>query len=182
MSNVAIRNFIQKVYKPIAAWINTNVATKTELGQNADEHLHPVDISSLTPSSTFGKNSVIGINGVLYRATKATSNMPVTLTVLNGAFVYHSVNGKIAFVVSDETLNSDWEIFTDASIEYWVASLNAALANKQDSIDDLSTIRSNATGAVKKADTYTYNNQSYTVDSMLTELAKFMSKTVVTQG
>jgi len=157
-------------------------ATKTELSQNAGEHLHPVDVNSLTPSSTFTKNAVIGINGVLYRATQAVSNLPVTLTVLNGAFVTHSVNGKIAFVIADETLNSGWEIFTDASIEYWVNSLNAALANKQNVIDDLSTIRSNASGAVKKADTYTYNNQSYTVDAMLTELAKFMSKTVVTQG
>lgn len=180
--STALRSFIQKIYKPIAVWIYTNVATKTELGQNADEHLHPVDINSLTPSSTFGKNSVIGINGVLYRAKQNTNNLPVVLTVLNGSFVTHSVNGKIAFVIADETLNSAWEIFTDASIEYWVASLNTALAGKQDVINDLSTIRSNASGAVKLTDTYSHNGASYSVDAMLKELVKFMSKTVVTQG
>ena len=42
----------------------------------ADDMLHPVAVSSMTPSSTFVKNAVIGINGVLYRSTKATSNLP----------------------------------------------------------------------------------------------------------
>jgi len=182
MSNVALRSFIQKIYKPIAAWIYANGATKTELGLNADEHLHPVDITSLTPSSTFGKNSVIGINGVLYRALQATSNLPVVLLVQDGAFVVNTVNGKISFSVSDPTLNSDWEIFTDASIEYWVQSLNTALASKQDTISDLETIRSNATAAVKLTDTYTLNGSQYTVADLLQAVVNLMPKTLVHQG
>ena len=182
MSNVALRSFIQKIYKPIAAWIYANGATKTELGLNADEHLHPVDITSLTPSSTFGKNSVIGINGVLYRALQATNNLPVVLTVQDGAFVVNIINGKISFSVSDPTLNSDWEIFTDASIEYWVQSLNTALASKQDTISDLETIRSNASAAVKLTDTYTLNGSQYTVADLLQAVVNLMPKTLVHQG
>lgn len=148
----------------------------------ADAALYPVDVNTLTPSSTFVKNAVIGINGVLYRAKKATSNLPVTLTVQDGAFVIHTVNGKIAFVVSSSTLNADWEIFTDASVEYWIESVNAALAAKQDAISDLATIRSNATAAVKKTDQYTVGGVSYSADDLLQEVANFMSKTIVVQS
>lgn len=146
------------------------------------EFLHPVNVNSLTPSSTFVKNAVIGINGVLYRSIKATSNFPVTLTTNNGAFVVHTINGKIAFVVSDSTLNSDWEVFTDASIEYWVAQINASLGNKQDTIADLSTIRSNASDAVKKSDQYMVGNVAYSVTDLLQAVANLMNKTVVVRG
>ena len=176
MSNVAktsLLAFLQKVYKPIYVWAKANLATKTELATNAAEHLHPVDISSLTPSSTFAKNSVIGINGVLYRSTQQTSNFPVTLTVQDGAFVTHTVNGKMAFVVSSPTINSGWEIFTDASIEYWIASINQSIA-------DISTIRSNASSAIKPTDVVTYGGTDYTVSTLLSEVAKLMNKTVVT--
>lgn len=143
--------------------------------------LRPVNVNTLTPSSTFLENSVIGINGVLYRSTQATSNLPVTLTVQNGAFVTHTVNGKLAFVVSDPTINSGWEIFTDASIEYWIESVNALLGSKQDSISDISDIRSNSQNAVKKLDEYTSGNVTYTVTELLQSVADLMSKTLVTQ-
>lgn len=139
-----------------------------------NEILHPVDISTLTPSSTFRKNAVIGINGVLYRSKNATSHFPVVLSTEGNAFVVNTVNGKIAFVVSDATVNSDWEIWTDAGIEYWVESINAAIA-------DIATIRSNASSAVKPTDTITYNGTNYTVSSLLNEMAKLMNKTVVIQ-
>jgi hypothetical protein len=144
--------------------------------------LHPVNVASLTPSSTFLKNAVIGINGVLYRSTKDTSNLPCTLVVQDGAFVTYTVNGKIAFVTSNATPNTDWEIFTDASIEYWVESINTALAAKQDAINDLATIRSKATSAVQPTDTYTVNGQQYTVAEMLQALATLMPKTVIVNG
>lgn len=144
--------------------------------------LHPMSVASLTPSSTFVKNAVIGINGVLYRSTAATSNLPCTLVVQDGAFVTHSVNGKIAFVVSNATPNTDWEIFTDASIEYWVESINAALAAKQDAINDLANIRSKANSAVQPTDKYTINGQEYTVSDLLQAVASLMPKTVVVNG
>lgn len=173
---------MQKLYKPIYVWAKANLATKTELSQNEAEHLHPISISSLTPSSTFGKNSVIGINGVLYRSTQETSNFPVTLVVQDGAFVTNVVNGKVAFVVADPTIKSGWEIFTDASIEYWVEALNAALSSKQGTISDIETIRSNSSAAVKPSDTYQVGNVSYTVDELLQAVANLMSKTVVVQN
>lgn len=185
MSNVvhtAILALLQKLYKPIARWALATLATKTELSQNEADHFHPVNISSLTPSSTFGKNSVIGINGVLYRSLRATSNFPVVLTVQDGAFVVDLVNGKKSFVVSDPTVNQDWEIWTDASIEYWVESLNAALSSKQSTISDIDSIRSNASAAIKPSNVYTVNNVEYTVDELLQAVASLMNKTVVIQS
>ena len=92
------------------------------------------------------------------------------------------LGGKVALVIADETLDQDWEVFTDASIEYWVASINALLAQKQDTISDLSTIRNNASNALKPTDIYTYNGVSYTIDDMLKDLVKLMPKTVVTKN
>lgn len=147
-----------------------------------DSILRPIDIRTLTPSSTFVKNAVIGINGVLYRSVRATSNFPVTLTVEGNAFVVNIVNGKIAFVVSDPTINQDWEIFTDASIEYWVEQINTALAGKQATISDIDTIRSNASAAIKTTSEYTAGNVTYTATQLLQAVADLMNKTVVVQN
>lgn len=148
----------------------------------SDEYsLHPVNVDTLTPSSTFVKNAIIGINGVIYRSKQATSNFPVVLTTESGAFVTHTVNGKIAFVVSDPTIHQDWEVFTDAAIEYWVESLNTALAAKQDAISDLEAIRSNAQAAIKPTDQYSVDNVTYSVNDLLQAVANLMSKTLVTE-
>ena len=60
--------------------------------------MRPVNINTLTPSSTFLLGDIIGINGILYRANKNTSSLPVTFATEDGDFVTHSVNGYIAFV------------------------------------------------------------------------------------
>jgi len=122
--------------------------------------LLPVDISTLTPASTFQKNAVIGINGVLYRATGATQNLPCTLTVQDGQFVVNIVNGKMAFVVTDAAPNEGWEVFTDASIEYWISQLNARIT-------------------ALEGETYTANGQQYTRQQLLQAVAELMSSKVV---
>ena len=155
------------------------VISKTILGLIEDSKLNPVNINTLTPSSTFHKNDIIGINGVIYRAKKDTANFPVVLVVEQGAFVVHTVNGKIAFVVSNPTINQDWEIFTDAAIEYWVESLNAALAAKQNAIADLEEIRSNSQNAIKATDEYVVNGVGYPVSALLQAVANLMSSTIV---
>lgn len=122
--------------------------------------LLPVDISTLTPASTFPKNAVVGINGVLYRATDATQNLPCTLTVQDGQFVVSIVNGKMAFTVTDPAPNEGWEVFTDASIEYWISQLNARIT-------------------ALEGETYTANGQQYTRQQLLQNVAELMSRTVV---
>ncbi len=122
--------------------------------------LHPVDINSLTPTSTFVKNAILGINGVIYRSKQATSHFPVSLVVDNDAFVIQTIDNKIVFTVSSNTVHSDWEQWTDAAIEYWKAQLDArvsALENK----------------------TVTYNGVTYTADELLTAMAQLMQRTVV---
>ena len=131
--------------------------------------LLPVDISTLTPASTFPKNAVIGINGVLYRATAATQNLPCTMTVQNGAFVVNIVNGKRSFVVTDPTPNPGWEIFTDVSVEYWISQLNTLIAQKA-SVSDV------------MAAEVTYGSTKFTVGQLLQQVAKLMARTVVVSG
>lgn len=157
--STTLRSFVQKIYKPIAEWIHDNVATKTELSSNANEHLYPVNINSLTPSSTFVKNAIFGINGVMYRAKANTSNFPVTLTIDNNQFVFDVVNGKKSFVIDDPTVNSDWEVWTDAGIEYW-------LSLKADVADVL-------------AAEITKDGKTFTVRQLLEAIVPFMGKTVV---
>ena len=106
----------------------------------------------------------------------------MTLAVENGAFVVNVINGKISFVITNNTLNSAWEVFTDASIEYWVNSINTALASKQDTISDLATIRQNAEAAIKATDTYTLNGSTYTADDLLRAVLNLMPKTLVSEG
>ena len=157
------------------------VLSKTILDLIEDSKLNPVNINTLTPSSTFRKNAVVGINGVLYRSTAATSNLPCTLVVQDGAFVVNIVNGKKAFVVSNGAPNQDWEIWTDAAIEYWIESITTALNGKQATISDLSTIRSNAQNAVKPTDTFTAGGTDYQVSELLQAVANLMANTIVTQ-
>lgn len=166
-SATGIRGFLVKLYKPIYLWAKATFAT-------TDEVLHPVNVMTLTPSSTFVKNALIGINGVLYRSTQATTNLPCTMVVENGAFVVETVNGKIAFVVTDPTPNAGWEIFSDASTEYWLEQFNQ-------SISDLSVIRTKANSALQTDSQVTYNGTTYSVGTLLEEMAKLMDKTVVTQ-
>lgn len=141
----------------------------------------PVDVSSLTPSSKYVRNAVIGINGVIYKAVRATQNHPCTMVVQDGKFVTKTVNGKKAFVISDPTPNTDWIVWTDAGIEYWIASISTALDSKQDAISDLATIRQNASQAIRHDTEYRVGNVTYTADVLLQALAESMESVFVTQ-
>ncbi len=125
--------------------------------------LHPVNINSVTLTSTFVKNSIIGINGVIYHSTTATENLPCTLVTQDGALVVNTINGKTAFVVSDPTPNTGWEIWTDAAIEYWVNSINTRLT-------------------ALEGMTITYGDHTYTATQLLTAMAELMEKTMVVTG
>jgi len=87
-------------------------------GPKGDSYLIPVDMDSLTTSSTFVQSNVIAINGVFYRAKRNTSSFPITLMTQGGNFLYNEINGHRAYIVADYTINTDWEIWTDAGIDY----------------------------------------------------------------
>ena len=147
----------------------------------ADAALYPVNVNTLTPSSTFVKNAIIGINGVIYRSKKATSNLPVTLQVSGGAFVVETINGKIAFVVTNSTVNADWEVWTDAAIEYWIAQL-AARATALETADTALAARITAleTAIQQRPASITYGGVQYSATDLLTAIASLMTKQVVT--
>lgn len=126
----------------------------------ADAALYPVKISSVTPTSTFKKGAIMGVDGIIYHATQDTNNLPCTLLVQDGAFVVHTVNGKTSFVVTDPTPNSGWEAWTDAAVEYWINSLDTRIT----ALEGL---------------TITYGGHTYTMTALLTEMAKLMDKNIV---
>lgn len=151
----------------------------TDIGDLADGTLYPVDVSALTPATTFRKNAIVGINGVLYRAKTATADFPVTLTVSGGEFVTNTVGGKTAYVVSDATLSSDWEVWTDVAIEYWTAQLNAratALEAAQAALAQRTTSLENLLSPV------TYGGQTYQIQDLFNAMAQLMPRTVVVQS
>jgi len=160
-----LRTTLSQFWSSITAVFATKQQVTDGLAGKAslDDILHPVNVNTLTPTSTFVANAIIGINGVIYRAKQATSHFPVPLVIDNNAFVVQNIDGKIVFTVSSNTIHQDWEQWTDAAIEYWKAQLDArvsALENK----------------------TITYNNKTYTVNELLTAVAQLMERTVVING
>ena len=88
-------------------------ATKTELTAAT---IIPVNLEEMTPQTTFVKNNILFINGVGYRAKQNTTHFPVVLATDGGQFVVDIVDGAPAYVISDYTLDEDWEIWGDASL------------------------------------------------------------------
>lgn len=109
-----------------SAAVASSYATKQEMTQAA---IIPVNLDEMTPTSTFIRNSILFINGVGYRAKQNTTHFPVVLLTDGGQFVVNIVNGAPAYVVSDYTLDEDWEIWGDAGIPQ-------TLANMQQDLDD----------------------------------------------
>jgi hypothetical protein len=157
--------------------VASDIATIAEIAAP----LHPVNINTLTPSSTFVANAIIGINGVIYRAKQATSHFPVVLETSGGALVVQVINGKKSFVVSDPTVHSDWEQWTDAAIEYWISQL-AARATSLENADVALASRITAleTALQSRPGSITYGGVEYSASDLLTAMASLMTKTVVT--
>lgn len=151
--------------------------------------LIPVDVDSLTPSTTFVKNNILGIDGVMYRAKRNTSEFPVVLLVEDGHIVYdEDENGNKAFVVDDYTLSEDWEIFTDASIpralELMAEQQSNFMEEEQAAMSSFENeIRISVAGVIKSTDKITASSgQQYTVRQILQAMAELMDKTVVYDG
>ena len=56
-------------------------------GGGGSSRINPVNIETLTPSSTFAEGDAIAFNGVIYRATGATDNFPIPLVISGNNFV-----------------------------------------------------------------------------------------------
>lgn len=134
--------------------------------------LLPVDVTTLQPTGNqFPKNAALVINGVFYRASRATSQLPCTFMVddQTGQFVVDTVDGESAFVVSDPTPNSDWQAWSDARPKYWIAQTDQRLSALETMLAGISP------------NGITLNGTTYTLQQLLEALATLMGKTVVTK-
>lgn len=159
--------------------VATTYATKQEV---SDAILIPLNMEQLTPSSTFVKNNVLGINGILYRAKQNTSEFPVTVVTDRGRFVYDTDKyGNKAYVVSDYTLSQAWEKWSDAGINYSLSVIDSRLSyfNNLQIALRLTQIESLLRNIQQTLGDVTVDGQTYTVRGILTELAKLMDKDVV---
>ena len=173
----------------------TELATKASLTQLDDASLYPVDVSSLTPSTTFRKGSVIGINGVLYRAAADTTYLPFTLVVQDGAFVTVEVGGIDVFIIADPTLNLPWKPWTDASVQAHLTDLDLRLSTLEtmnykgriEAIEEanktisqtLALHESRITAVEARTQSVTYNGHTYTLQQIMEQVAKLMETTVI---
>ena len=146
----------------------------------------PVDLDSMTPQTTFQKNSILFINGVGYRAKKDTTHFPVVMVVEQGQFVVDIVDGAPAYWVSDYTLDSDWEVWGDASVK---RTLNQMQEDLDESIEQMESDQAafiqEATTIVRQAlklNTLIANSagtKQYNVLTLLQAVADLMDSTIV---
>lgn len=99
-----------------------------EAERNGGFMLYPVELASISTTSVFQKNSIICIDGVVYRAKQQTSNLPVVLVAENNRFITQVVNGYTVFIKANNTLSSDWEVWLDASSDFRYKSIEARVA------------------------------------------------------
>ena len=172
------------------AGIPSTYATKTEV---TNATIIPIDIDNMTPTMTFEKNSILGINGIMFRAVVDTDEFPVVLLVQDGHIVYdEDENGNKAFVVSDWTQSEDWEIWTDASIprtlqqmtddqEDFMAQEQADMADfKQEIRNDAAQLIVLAAQSIKPGTKITSSSGTeYTAETLLVALADLMESTIV---
>ena len=101
------------------------------LFQNGYNNLFPVpaDVSQLSIDSTFRANELVAINGVIYRATQNTSNLPVLPVIEKDpetdeyVLVIDNVNGFDVLVVADYTVQPGWEVWLDLGVRYMLSWL-----------------------------------------------------------
>lgn len=120
----------------------------------------PVDEEALTPSSTFVKGNVVGINGTFYYCTADTSNFPVVLLTQGNAFVVNTIDGKRCFIVSNNTLQTGWMLWSDASVEYQLANFQQQINGKQNTLTFDSTPTANSNNPVTSTGIKTYVDYS----------------------
>lgn len=159
--------------------------------------LIPVDVSAMTPSSTFVKNSVIGINGVFYKAKRATSNLPFDLVSQGDAFVTQYVGGVELFIIADSTLNGDWMPWSDSSLQghindldlrmsaiesiNWNGRITALEGDRADIYSKLGLHSSQLVALQAATQSVTYNGHTYTLQQIMAQMAKLMEEVVVIQ-
>ena len=162
-------------------------------GKSADDILIPINIEDVTPTTTFLKNSTLGIDGVMFRAIRDTDEFPVVLLVEDGHIVYdEDEEGRKAFVVSDWTQSDDWEIWSDASIprtlDNMTAQQEAFMTNEQADMAAFKTeIRNDAAAllvianqSIKPGTKITSSGGTqYTVQQLLEAMAELMNKKIV---
>lgn len=112
-------------------------AVTDRISQEGGYALLPVDESTLSPSSTFVKNAIICIDGVIYKAKKETNTLPFNFMADDGKFVVQTILGHTCFVKVSNTINSDWEVWIDASCDLRFKQLEERVARLETIINSL---------------------------------------------
>lgn len=90
-------------------------AVADEIAQQGGYAIIPVNESTIGPSTTYNKNAVLCLDGVIYKANKNTQNLPFPMVVEDGKILTVTLYGKTVLVRASNTKSADWDVWIDAS-------------------------------------------------------------------
>lgn len=86
-----------------------------QISQQGGYAIIPVDESSISPTATYPMNSVLVLDGVIYKAKKDTQNLPFPMVVEDGRILTVTLYGKTVLVRASNVKSADWDVWLDAS-------------------------------------------------------------------
>lgn len=99
--------------------------------------LIPVNESTLTTTTVFLLNSIICINGVVYKANKQTQTLPFPVVIQGNKFVTQTKYGKTCLVLSSNVKSADWDVWIDASNDVRFKTLEERVARLEAIVNSL---------------------------------------------
>lgn len=99
--------------------------------------LIPVNESTLTTTTVFLFNSIICINGVVYKANKQTQTLPFPVVIQGNKFVTQTKYGKTCLVLSSNVKSADWDVWIDASNDVRFKTLEERVARLEAIVNSL---------------------------------------------
>ena len=111
------------------------------LGQSGDigggSSINPINMDDLTPINLFNVGDAIAYNGVIYRATEVTSNLPLTFVVQGEEFVVSNYKDLYAYVVADDTIQEGWEVWLDTGMQFYIENFQDRISQAERDIATL---------------------------------------------
>ena len=112
-------------------------AVAEQIAQEGGYAIVPVNESMIGPTATYEKNSILCLDGVIYKANKQTQNLPFPMVVEDGKILTVVLYGKTVLVRASNTKSADWDVWIDASNDIRFKTLEERVARLETIINSL---------------------------------------------
>lgn len=112
-------------------------AVAEQIAQEGGYAIVPVNESMIGPTATYEKNSILCLDGVIYKANKQTQNLPFPMVVEDGKILTVVLYGKTVLVRASNTKSEDWDVWIDASNDIRFKTLEERVARLETIINSL---------------------------------------------